>query len=125
MTKTSVRRRAARGASQSGRGLPEAGVGQAKVARRDSKTGQIVVSKARFEIVMRAAEQLGLLNKKSSRIAGRVSPALIEQAKRQTGIEADTDLIEFALATVALEDNFSATFKTSRGKIDPGLKLGF
>jgi hypothetical protein len=30
-----------------------------------------------------------------------VSPALIKQAKRQTGIEADTDLIEFALAPVA------------------------
>jgi hypothetical protein len=54
-----------------------------------------------------------------------VSPALIEQAKRQTGIEADTDLIEFALATVALEDNFAATFSKSRGKVDPELKLGF
>ena len=50
---------------------------------------------------------------KSGRIGGRVSPALVEQAKRQTGIETDTDLIEFALATVALEDNFAETFKAS------------
>ena len=36
------------------------------------------------------------------RIGGRVSPALVEQAKARTGIETDTDLIEFALAnTVA------------------------
>jgi hypothetical protein len=40
-------------------------------------------------------------------------------------IEADTDLIEFALATVALKDNFAATFRKSRGKVDPELKLGF
>ncbi|PWB78864.1 MAG: hypothetical protein C3F11_21980 [Methylocystaceae bacterium] len=74
---------------------------------------------------MRAAEQSGLLKGKSGRIGGRVSPALVEQAKRQTGIETDTDLIEFALATVALEDNFAEAFKESRGKVAPELKLGF
>jgi hypothetical protein len=47
-----------------------------------------------------------------------VSPALIKQAKRQTGIEADTDLIEFALAPVALEDNFAETFEDGRDKVD-------
>ena len=74
---------------------------------------------------MRAAEQSGLLREKSGRIGGRVSPVLIKQAKRQTGIEADTELIEFALATVALDDNFAKTFKASRGRVDPRLKLGF
>lgn len=87
--------------------------------------GRFVVSKERFEAVMRAAEQSGLLSKKSGRIGGRVSPALVRQAKRQTGIETDTDLIEYALATIALEDNFAETFKDSRGKVDPELKLGF
>jgi hypothetical protein len=52
------------------------------------------------------------------------SSALVRQAKQQTGIETDTDLIEFALATAALEDNFAETFKASRGKFDPTLKLG-
>jgi hypothetical protein len=46
---------------------------------------------------------------------------LVRQGKRQTGIEADTDLIEFALATVALEECFVETFKESRGKVDPEL----
>ncbi len=92
---------------------------------RDAGTDQIVISKARFEAVMQAAERSGLLRKKSGRIGGRVSPALIRQAKRQTGIQSDTDLIEFALATVALEDKFAETFKESRGKVDPELKLGF
>jgi predicted transposase YdaD len=94
-------------------------------APREVKTDAFAVSKARFEAVIRAAEQSGLLSGKSGRIGGRVSPALVRQAKRQTGIETDTDLIEFALATVALEDNFAETFKKSRGKVDPALKLGF
>jgi len=74
---------------------------------------------------MTAAERSGLLSEKSSRIAGRVSPELVAQAKRQTGIEGDTDLIAFALASVALEDNFAEVFKDSRGKVPADLKLGF
>jgi hypothetical protein len=124
MAKASASRPTTRGAKQSKGGLLKGSAGQTKIAR-EKKTGQFVVSKERFEAVMQAAEQSGLLSKKSGRIGGRVSPALVRQAKRQTGIETDTDLIEFALATVALEDNFAETFKDSRGKVGPELKLGF
>jgi hypothetical protein len=82
-------------------------------------------TRTRFDAVMRAAELSGLLSGKSGRIGGRVSPTLVAQAKRRTGIEADTDLIAFALASIALEDNFAETFRKSRGKVDPELKLGF
>ena len=58
----------------------------ATVLERDATTGELRVSKARFEAVMKAAERSGLLSEKSSRIGGRISPALIEQAKKQTGI---------------------------------------
>jgi hypothetical protein len=75
---------------------------------------------------MAAAERSGLLRDKGlGRIGGRVSPALIEQAKVATGISTDTDLIEFALANLALEDKFAETFKASRGAVDPDLELGF
>ncbi len=57
-------------------------------------------------------------------IGGRVSPALVEQAKARTGIESDADLIKFALANIALEDRFAETFKAVRGTVDPDLKLG-
>jgi len=80
---------------------------------------------ARFDAVMKAAAESGLLKEKSSRIGGRVSPALLREAKKRTGIESDTDLIEFALANVALEDNFAEAFKRSRGGVDRNLKLGF
>ncbi len=83
------------------------------------------MSKAHVKAVLQAAEKSGLLREKSSRIGGRISPALIEKAKKQTGIETDTDLIEFALANVALDDNFAEASKKSCGKVDPALKLGF
>ena len=105
--------------------------GTRKATRSAGRRGSVHIQgfqeegQARFESVMEAAERSGLLKEKSSRIAGRVSPALIEQAKRRTGIEADTDLIEFALASVALEDNFAEAFKAARGMVDEKLKLGF
>jgi hypothetical protein len=125
MAKTSASKPAARGGKQAAGSLLKRSAGRMKVVQRDAESGQFLVSKTRFEAVMQAAEQSGLLSEKSGRIGGRVSPALVKQAKRQTGIETDTDLIEFALATVALEDNFAETFKTSRGKVDRELKLGF
>jgi hypothetical protein len=125
MAKTSAGKPAARGGTPATAGPPKISAGRTKIIQRNAKPGAFVVSKARFEAVMLAAKQSGLLSGKSGRIGGRVSPALVEQAKRQTGIETDTDLIEFALATIALEDNFAAVFKASRGKVDPDLKLGF
>jgi hypothetical protein len=103
---------------------PRIGVA-ARTVRREANIGKISVEEVKFEAVMRAAEQSGLLTEKSGRMGVRVSPALVAQAKRRTGIATDTDLVAFALATVALEDNFAEAFKASRGKVDPKVKLGF
>src|ERR1700726_3441589 len=103
--------------SNSARGV--APLGRSKRMKQRSPTGGTASDRFRFETVMEAAERSGLLKQKSSRIAGRVSPSLVQEAKRRTGIEADTDLIAFALANVALEDKFAGAFKDARGKIDP------
>lgn len=92
---------------------------------RDADARFSSVRETRVEAVMAAAERSGLLQEKSSRIAGRISPALIRQAKEHSGIEADTDLLEFALANIALDDTFAESFKAARGTVDPALKLGF
>lgn len=81
--------------------------------------------RVRIQAVMTAAERSGLLKEKTGRIAGRVSAALVAQAKKRTGIQTDTDLIAFALANVALEDDFAETFKKVRGAVDAELELGF
>jgi hypothetical protein len=92
---------------------------------RARRTEELRAGHACFDAVMKAAERSGLLKDKSSRIAGRVSTALVKQAKKRTGIQADTNLIEFALANIALEDNFAETFRDARGTVDAELKLGF
>ena len=87
-------------------------------------SGEIASStdaRSRFGAVMDAAARSGLPAEKSTRI----SPALLDRAKRRTGIEADTDLIAFALASVALDDGFPAVFEAVGGTVDPDLKLGF
>lgn len=79
----------------------------------------------RVKAVMRGATDSGLTLSKDGRITGRVSSELIKQAKERTGLQSDTELVEFALANVALEDNFSKVFRKVKGTIDPDLDLGF
>jgi hypothetical protein len=74
---------------------------------------------------MARAEQSGLLNEKNGRIAGRVSSDLVKKAKARTGLASDTELVEFALANIALEDDFAEAFRAAKGTVDPKLKLGY
>ena len=77
----------------------------------------------RVETVMKVARQSGLIAEKTSRIGGRISADLVRKAKERTGIESDSELIEFALANIALEDQFPAVFKETKGAVDADLKL--
>lgn len=104
--------------------------GTTKRARRPSKEQlhhMEVLKRKREQIaaVMESAKRSGLLEEKSGRIAGRVSADLIEKAKARTGLTSDTELVEFALANLALEDNFAETFRKTQGTVDSTLKLGF
>jgi hypothetical protein len=92
-------------------------------AEKRKRVGGIM--KQRVNAVVEAARLSGLLGEKSGRIAGRVSPALVAEAKKQTGLESDTDLIEFALASVALKDDFPDAFRKLKGTVDPTLDLEF
>ncbi|CAN5471725.1 hypothetical protein BH10PSE6_BH10PSE6_47490 [soil metagenome] len=96
-----------------------------KSAADKRPTADVDGRRVHIQAVMTAAERLGLLNDKRVRIAGRVSAALVAQAKKRSGIQTDTDLIAFALANVALEDDFAETFKKVHGTVDANLKLGF
>lgn len=109
-------------------GRVRSGVGpvSSKQTRRLSKvTAQMQSRRARIKAVLQKAEESGLRAEKDSRIAGRVSADLIKKAKDRTGLTSDTELVEFALANLALEDNFAETFRKTRGTVDPTLKLGF
>jgi len=80
---------------------------------------------ARDQAVLAQARALGLLGEaKSARIAGRVSAKLVAAAKKRAGLKSDTEVIEIALATLALEDDFGAKLVRRKGSIPRDLDLG-
>lgn len=70
--------------------------------------------------IIRAAEERGLLGSKDRQLGGRFSDALIDEAKRVSGITENTDLLTYALIKVALEDDFGERLLTRKGKIPKG-----
>jgi hypothetical protein len=79
----------------------------------------------RVVAVLARAKESGLTLSKGGRIAGRVSPELIERAKALTGLRSDTELLQFALANIAIEDDFAQAFRELKGAVDPDLDLEF
>lgn len=75
--------------------------------------------------VMDRAAEMGLLGAETHQVGARLPVKLLEQAKRRTGIGSTTDLLVFALASVAVEDDFATVFAQVRGMLDPDLDIGF
>jgi len=76
--------------------------------------------------VMAIAEQEGLLRgERTQVIRGRMPRALVARAKSRTGIVSDTDLIEIALANIAVADDYTDWLLSERGSIPVGVDLEF
>jgi hypothetical protein len=75
---------------------------------------------ARNRATLESARAAGLLgDAKDARVAGRVSSKLIAAAKKSAGagFSSDTDVIEIALARLALEDDFGARLVRNKGRV--------
>jgi hypothetical protein len=72
---------------------------------------------ARRAAFIRAAEERGLLGLKDGQLGGRFSDALIDEAKRVSGISESTDLLTYALIKVALEDDLGERLLARKGRI--------
>ena len=83
------------------------------------------IHQRRRKLVIGAAESAGLLSGENGRIAGRVRGNLIRSAKDRTGIVSDTELLEYALAKVALEDDFGSKILARRGRVSKDVDLEF
>ena len=70
--------------------------------------------------LIQAAEERGLLGSKDRQLGGRFSDALIDEAKRVSGISENTDLLTYALVRVALEDEFGERLLARKGRIPKG-----
>ncbi len=74
----------------------------------------------RREAFIRIAEERGLLGSKDRQLGGRFSDALIDEAKRVSGITENTDLLTYALIKVAIEDDFGERLIARKGHVPKG-----
>lgn len=82
-------------------------------------------SSLRRRAVIDTARRLGLLDGENSRIGGRIRRDLVAAAKEKSGIASDTELLEYALAKVALEDDFGAKLVRRKGRLAKDIDLEF
>jgi len=76
--------------------------------------------------VITIAEEEGLLSgERTLVIRGRMPRALVARAKNRTGIASDTDLIEIALANIAVADDYTDWLLSQRGTVPGGVDLEF
>jgi hypothetical protein len=80
---------------------------------------------AKAEAARRIAQTRGLISKgsKSRRLSVRMSEALMAAAKERTGISSDSELIEAALANLAVDDDFGQWLLAQRGRLPKDFKL--
>lgn len=103
--------------------LPEQGETRGRRRRRRSMRSPNLT---RQQLVLNQAAEEGLLGgQKDSRITGRVPSKLIEAAKARTSFASDTELVTYALAKVALEDDFGEVLLSLKGTVSPALDLEF
>lgn len=72
----------------------------------------------------RTAKAAGYLSgAKSERVGGRVSSRLISAAMAKSGIDSQTELLEYALSKVALEDDFGKKLLARKGSVPDDVAL--
>ena len=79
----------------------------------------------RRHAVLETVKHAGLLDGARGRIAGRIRKQLVKAAKARSGIKSDTDLLEYALARVALEDDFGQKLIAREGRVPQDIDLEF
>lgn len=91
---------------------------------RADKTLPRKASLRKFDDVLMIAQREGLLRGDRTKVLrGRMPAALVSEAKKRTGIESDTDLIEVALANIAVADDYAEWLLSRRGSVDAGIPL--
>jgi len=94
------------------------------IGRKGSR--QPAANSRKFHDVLLMAEREGLLSGERTKVVrGRMPEALVSEAKKRTGIESDTDLIEVALANIAVGDNYAEWLLSRRGSVDSEVQLEF
>ena len=80
----------------------------------------------RLRNIMSIAEKEGLLRGERTQVVrGTMPEALVTRAKKRTGIDSDTDLIEVALDNIAVVDDYADWLLSRRGEVGSEAELEF
>jgi len=78
----------------------------------------------RGRATLSAATAAGYLRgEKTERIGGRVTRKLLSEAQKKSGLTSQTELLEYALSKVALEDDYGATLLSMKGSVPDDVEL--
>lgn len=103
--------------------MPRAAISQVSGISRPTKPS---VSSRRFGDALSIAEKQGLLGgARTLTVRGRMPSLLVEQAKKKTGIQSDSKLIEAALANIVAADDYADWLLAQRGTVSRDLDLEF
>jgi hypothetical protein len=95
-------------------------------ARPISKRPNPAATSRRLADALSIAEERGLLSGgRTLTVRGRMPSLLVEQAKKKTGIQSDSKLIEAALANIAVADEYGDWLLAQRGTVSKDLDLEF
>ncbi len=76
--------------------------------------------------ILELARIQGLIGaQKNRRISGRVSARLLKAAKQRAALTSDNAVIEYALARLAVEENYGERLFRHEGKVPQDLDLEF
>ena len=90
-----------------------------------SRTAPPTLAAARVAATLGTAAAAGLTTgKKAKRISGRAHQRLFEAAAGRSGLDG-SDLLEYALAKVALEDDFAEALLALEGSVSRDVDLEF
>jgi len=93
---------------------------------RGAKQPKPAVSSRRLGDALSIAAQQGLLSgPRTLTVRGRMPLLLVEQAKKKTGIQSDSKLIETALASIVAADDYADWLLAQRGTVSKDLDLEF
>lgn len=97
---------------------------QAKEHRRSERLAASFTVSNRVAATLSTAAAIGLTpGNKTKRLSGRAHEELFAAARARSGLDG-SDLLEYALAKVALEDDFAERLLAREGVIDRTLDLG-
>jgi hypothetical protein len=105
--------------------MPIAGAAKVRTDRPAPRTRKVAGTLG-AAAVLEDARRAGLLDgEKTEHLSFRAPRALIEAAKRESGVDTPTDLGLLALATLAQPDPVAAFFKRTHGKLGTSHTLEF